>query len=386
MSALLFSSVFLGLAALGVDTARWYVESEQLQKAADAASLAGVVYMPGDLARARVAALATAERNGFANSGTTTVTVAEGPQPSQLVVTISSRVSNAFAASFGSPTTTLSRAATADYTAPAPMGSPCNTFGNEPPSTTGTAMVNNSTGSAQPSPAFPNCSTNPQFWAAVEGPATDKVQGDRYGTIPCSGSSTYGCAGGRNSEYRSDGYFFAVHVEPAAVGRQLDVQIYDPAFVQTGKDCASIPTRYKNDPYVYDRMSQFTPTDGLARYKNSSSVYCSGDYLGTSQSTAPTTTFVLREQTDTGDPMNGAVVSGCTQQFRGTYATPDDELRQWTSEKGSTSYGNFNPELARVFHQWVSLCTFVPARSGDYFLQVRTNRTFGGAEDRKSVV
>ena len=49
--ALLASVIFLGMGAMGVDTARWYVEVEQVQKTADAAALAGVTYMPNDLAR-----------------------------------------------------------------------------------------------------------------------------------------------------------------------------------------------------------------------------------------------------------------------------------------------------------------------------------------------
>ena len=46
VTALLASVLFLGMAAMGVDTARWYVEVERVQKAADAAALAGVTYMP----------------------------------------------------------------------------------------------------------------------------------------------------------------------------------------------------------------------------------------------------------------------------------------------------------------------------------------------------
>ena len=38
----------------------------------------------------------------------------------------------------------------------------------------------------------------------------------------------------------------------------------------------------------------------------------------------------------------------------------------------------YNPELSRIFHQWVSLCTFTPTRAGDYYLQVRTNVSLGG--------
>ena len=44
--------VFVGLAAIAVDLGRAYVVGQQGQRAADAAALAGVVSLPGDLATA----------------------------------------------------------------------------------------------------------------------------------------------------------------------------------------------------------------------------------------------------------------------------------------------------------------------------------------------
>ena len=77
------------------------------------------------------------------------------------------------------------------------------------------------------------------------------------------------------------------------------------------------------------------------------------------------------------------MVAGCTKQFRGTLTTPTTALHQWTTEFGTTRQTAYNPELSRVFHQWVSLCDnggFTPTRAGDYYLQVRTNVTFGGTQ------
>ena len=34
-----------------------------------------------------------------------------------------------------------------------------------------------------------------------------------------------------------------------------------------------------------------------------------------------------------------------------------------------------------MFHQWLDLCTFTPDRTGDYYLQVRTNVALGGISD-----
>ncbi len=61
------------------------------------------------------------------------ITVTGGEKPTQLKVTHQQRsVDNFFAKSFGVNTATITRSAVADFNGPAPMGSPCNTFGNEP--------------------------------------------------------------------------------------------------------------------------------------------------------------------------------------------------------------------------------------------------------------
>ena len=66
------SSAFLmmPLCALSVDVARWYVEVQRIQNAADAAATAGVTYLPDDFAAAQSTAIAVAARNGFPNGGT----------------------------------------------------------------------------------------------------------------------------------------------------------------------------------------------------------------------------------------------------------------------------------------------------------------------------
>ena len=68
-----FAAVFFGLAALTVDVSRWYLEGQQVQRAADAAALAGVTWMPQDLAKATLAAKDIAARNGYPNSGSSVV-------------------------------------------------------------------------------------------------------------------------------------------------------------------------------------------------------------------------------------------------------------------------------------------------------------------------
>ncbi len=379
--ALLASVLFLGMGAIGVDTARWYVEVEQVQKAADAAALAGVTYMPNDLPSARAKAIASAKKNGYDDAtADVKVTAVAGSKPSELKVTIESRIDNTFGAVLGVRKAWITRIAVADYTAPAPMGSPCNTFGNEPPSQPVPAAQ--PAGSALPTTPFPNCSTAPAFWAAIEGPKTDKVQGDRFMNDTCSGTSTAGttylCAGGKNTEYRPEGYFWAVHVEPQAVGTAINVQIYDPAYMKTAIDCSSLYAAGS----LLTHMSDYTSTDGTDRYSSSTAgrTYCSGDYIpGSTTVDPPVTSFALRHANDTFNPKAAAPISGCTKQFVGANAPPTiTQLRQWTDTARTVKNTSYNLHMAQVFHQWVDLCTFTPDTPGDYYLQVRTNVTVTG--------
>jgi Flp pilus assembly protein TadG len=385
--ALLGSTVFLGMAALGVDVARWYVEVERVQKVADAAALAGVTYMPNDMTKARATALAIASRNGYDDADPlVTVTVAVGAKPSELEVTVSRKVDNSFGGALGVSSAWVTRSAVADYTAPAPMGSPCNTFGNEPPGTV-TGPVPGAD-SALPSLPFPNCPkdvtthmSTPNFWAGVEGPETDKLQGDRFQTKKCTetgntNGATYGCANGVNSEYKQDGYYFIIHVAEAAVGTPIDVQVYDPAFGPSGLYCNSLPKAAD----LSENMNPWVTTDGKNRYsqyKDSSNVernlaaqkFCPGDaFIGSSTTSRGTnTTFVMRERSETKNPAKSAALSSCpAKQFRGFTGAPSVN----TLKSGTSSY---NEQLAQVFHNWYSVCTFTPAASGDYYLQVRTN-------------
>ncbi len=372
IAAMFISTCFFGLAAIGVDTARWSMEGELIQKAADAAALAGVTYLPTDFPSAKTTALDVASKNGYPVGTNVTVTVAVGSQPSQLVVKISSRVDNTFGAAIGHATAWITRSGTADYTAPAPMGSPCNTFGNEPPSQPNAALP---AGSALPATPFPNCawtSTNqPQFWGALNGPDTPKVQGDRFMSRRCSGGE-FGCSAATatgNSEYDETGYFWVVHVEPLAVGKAIDVQLYDPAYVAvdaTNDSAACSLTGLVNN------LNGYTTTDGASRY--SQSKYCTGDFQqGGVTGAGPTTTFTMREQTDTGDPMKAAVISGCTKQYQPYVNSSANLATALKAKSGSTNLATYNPQLAEVFHQWTSLCTFTPTRRGDWFIQVRTN-------------
>ena len=141
------------------------------------------------------------------------MTVAQGPKNTQLQVTISSKVTNIFAGSHRlvsrpppspgprSPTSTGLRRWAAPATRLALS-----------PGTSGAGPTNSQLASAA------GCVSDPQFWATIEGPATQKIQGDRYSTRNCAGSED-GCRNNpspTNTDYRTDGYNYVVRVKPDA--------------------------------------------------------------------------------------------------------------------------------------------------------------------------
>src|SRR5438445_6841281 len=82
--ALMLTALF-GFTGLVADIGWYELNMVRVQHAADAAALAGVVYLPGNVGGAIAAAQNEAAKNGFAN-GTGGVTVTAAPEPLNRVV------------------------------------------------------------------------------------------------------------------------------------------------------------------------------------------------------------------------------------------------------------------------------------------------------------
>ncbi|MGE0878141.1 MAG: pilus assembly protein TadG-related protein [Acidimicrobiia bacterium] len=203
MSAMLLLPM-MTIAGFAVDVAAWYHRANQLQRAADAGALAGVVWMP-NLTKATSEALGAIRRNGIDTTATNiTVTIAsDAGSDRRLVVTVKDTdVARYFAASVVSKQA-IARSAISEYVMPVPLGSPDNRLGNDPPA-----------------------NYQPYLWASISGPFTDKNNGDPYSTKCTGGSSGTGCSK-TNTEYRTNGYLYAIDVPTTAVGQTLTVQLYD---------------------------------------------------------------------------------------------------------------------------------------------------------------
>jgi hypothetical protein len=196
-------TVLLTSSAFAVDLGSLYARASRIQRAADAAAMAGVVWMPGDLARATTEALDIAAKNGFS----TGVTVAAVPGNSyRLKVTIvDPNVRRFFSVMLSATPLSITRSSTAEFLPTVPLGSPENRLGNDPLA-------------VPPYVAY--------LWASISGPYTDRNNGDPFATKCGAGTSGTGCTQS-NTQYRTTGYKYAVDVPAAAVGRTLTVAVYD---------------------------------------------------------------------------------------------------------------------------------------------------------------
>ncbi|MHB8890692.1 MAG: pilus assembly protein TadG-related protein [Candidatus Limnocylindrales bacterium] len=123
--------VLVALCAVVVDVAWYWTNNLRMQRAADAAALAGVVWLPGNTGTAYSVAIAEAAKNGYPNGvGGYTITPVQDPTNTRrLNVTIAGPVGTFFARAVGLNSWPARRTARADYVLPVPMGSPDNYYG-----------------------------------------------------------------------------------------------------------------------------------------------------------------------------------------------------------------------------------------------------------------
>lgn len=395
MVSMMLVPVLLGSAAIGIDMANWYYQGQRLQVAADAAALAGSVYMPSDITTATTQARDVAKRNGFTHDPSNadplkqvSVTPATANKASELRVSVTARVRNFFGWAIGNSTQSLTRTAVAEYRGPVLMGSPCNMFGNEPNGSVTDPVTTVSTASdannvpittranfASASSNATDCSSTPQLWANAAGPGADKQNGDRYASRSCNASGTSGCTGTTNNDYSPAGHFYKLSVKAAV--SSVSIQVFDPALVNIGNQCSSSSLP---NPWTSSITSnQYTSTsDAAARYsRGDTSPYCSGDQMYSGSASSSTiTTFAVRDPESSGNPLAAPVhtqPTSCTKQYGGWNPSGSSYFTDRLRNLDTVDKVN----LAKNFRQWSQLCTITNPEIGDYYVQVRTNLASG---------
>jgi hypothetical protein len=377
-----FALTFVALTAfagLAIEYNRWENIGNRVQKAADAAALAGAVFMPENVGnKAYTTAKTIASQNGFTDgSNGIVITTSAGRLPNQLKVSIKVPTKNPFGGIVGYGSTVIQRKAVAEYQLPQNLGSPQNSFGNDPESG----------------------STQPQFWGNIFGPSSSKGKGDAVNSAspraPTSICDADNCPSGANKDYDAAGYFYSIDVPAGATGA-LNVQVFDPAFVHVGDQCGDSDGNAKNslDQAVTLTAAQIPGYTGTVtpavRYASAgSSGYCTGDnyYADGSNTQNPWTVWTLRSpDISTWDPTNNPIV--CQAEFPGVYPETSNDLPNGTISsshlktllQSATNYTGTNPArtFASFFRQWVQICSVAAPEQGTYFLQVQTATKIDG--------
>jgi hypothetical protein len=390
----LLLTALMTFAGFGVDVAHWYVEANRIQKAADAAALAGAVYLPADPTTAASTAAAFATKNGFTAGGSNSISVqaVQDPTiPTRLRVTITEQVPNFFGQVIGFRREQITRSATADFQGPIAMGSPANNFGNEPIGTGDTRFSSTYTASAQPN-----------FWGNIFGPQSTKQNGDAKQAGWCDSGSPDGCNAftrnpGANADYSASGYFYKVTVGAQPSGSRLRIQVFDPAFVDVGDLCDGDPGNHGGNSTLAGATGATNNfvTDASTRYASGQGPYCTGDQLFSGSSgdgTPPLTTYIVRgpvggtinpddvpviDSTTSGqacDPTDGAHPAAGHDPNAGL---DDNQFPGFNLDNLTSQLDTNNSQLAQVFRRWVTICTINVTTPGDYYVQVRTNAPLG---------
>ncbi len=340
---------------------------------------------------AKTRALEVAARNGYDNTGNNTVTVELGEKPTQLKVTVTEVVKNTFGAAIGVPTTTISQSGTADYQGPAPMGSPCNTFGNEPNAGSGGSSATPA-GTAQGSePAGQLLAHTPVLGhrRGARRPARSRVTATRPRSARTA-ASTAATSSKNNEEYDDFGYIFVVKVTDTTVGSPSSCSSTTRCSSTPARPARPAPRRRARSATTRQRQrlrdEQRRPEPLQRRRCRRCDDFCTGDSYagrrirGADPSHAHDHLVRAAPADRHPEPQGGRrsrttpAGSACIKQY-GTYNTSGNNI---SAEPVQEHSGSYNDEISSQFHNWVKFCTFTPDRAGDYYLQVRTNVALGG--------
>lgn len=384
----------MAFAGFGVDVSNWWFTAQKAQHAADAAALAGVVFMPGNFTSAQSTAQTTAITNGYTTSE---IAVVAGSQPNQLKVTITRTVTNSFSSFFGAKTTTIRRSAIAEYTGRVAMGSPINKLGNDPDTN---HKVDN--------------------WVSVSGRAEAKQGGDQFQNGVCTGSPAYRCpATGtqpENPEFDANGYRFVVRVNDNAVSEPLVIQVFDPALIpMDSQDCGETSGNDSRLPANGDltKITDDWGTDAATRYDDpianskAAKKYCVADITGSggtdttrlmrgsanfdpNQSNMATTTFMVRapDGTPASDLDNPVIDTGtCAPRQYAPWAVESNRDYYQLLDNDDGYRDSEAAAFSAEFRRWVTICS-IPATTvqsfftqgqKDFIVQVRLNSSWGNA-------
>jgi Flp pilus assembly protein TadG len=253
----LMLTTLIGLVGIAIDVTYAWRAGLQVQRAADAAAMAGVVYLPGDLADAGTQARLTSADNGYSAATGAAIGVAPNRDNSrQLDVTITASVPTFFVRLFGINTWTVTRAARAGFQMPVPMGSPEAFYGVY---CLTTATHPNCDSTTQIPGAASTTVTPHGAWGATQGTGSTHGIGDAFTPYNDNNHSLgTNVQGGTNPDYDPGGYNYAVELPAGGT-----VWIFDPTACAVGSQKGS-GDHFNNGPANYSVSTYYNLYDMTA--------------------------------------------------------------------------------------------------------------------------
>jgi hypothetical protein len=370
----LVSVLLFVVAGLAVDAGTSYLTSNKLERAAAAAALAGVAYLPGDQPDAINAALVEAARDGFPNAGTGGATCTGNPYPSPCVltsfpqtnemkVTISASVSTIFLRLIGFGNHTVVRSETAEYLPPISLG--------QPGAQQGSAMTGSCIGltSYCSNPASGLGSSGNYYFEREEGWGNPRSEGDPFTPSPNQSANTCGpstnapCGAGSTPDFHQispeagtetlypnlnwqGGSNYLVQIP---VGQSADLQIYNPAFAPD--TCSG------TEPYYCYHENDGSFTGQTAPYTS----YSATVYTVFKVSTLSSRFSDLEVSQEIFYPYNAT----CLATTTATVACPTPQSITYYPPAQATPTATTVAEVPPTYHQWVSALNYTPTAATD---------------------
>jgi Flp pilus assembly protein TadG len=339
--------------AFAVDLGAWYAQGNRIQRAADAAALAGVVWAADEANPTKwdTVARETATKNGFTNGVNGVTVTTQKLSQSQIRVTIGGPA-NQYFSSLVYKGQRLNRAATAEYVLPVPLGSPRNAIG------TGGLGTGASGTAYEPE----------RLWMAISGYCTDRVQGDLIASRYFNGTDNNNCTGSLNPLYSDTNYQYYIEL-PSSRSYNTDVILYHGNFVDNTDNCGS--GGYLSSP----QPNEFCPggLDGQSAQPTTFTLY-QPDGTPLDDNDNPLMSTVSSSSPAQGCGSTSAGVNG-TKTFNALDNSPTDSNYDF-----NPSSSNFTDTGSTSNSGWWRICQIPSsAPGGRYILKVRNATTTSGA-------
>jgi hypothetical protein len=385
----LVSVLLFVVAGLAVDAGTSYLTSNQLERAAAAAALAGVAYLPGDQPDAINAALVEAARDGFTNKGTggtscsgspypSPCVIATFPQTNEMKVQISASVSTIFLRLVGFGNHTVVRSETAEYLPPISLG--------QPGAQQGSAMNGSCIGltSYCSNPPSGLGSSGNFYFEREEGWGNPRSEGDPFTPSPAQSGTGCGVGGAdacsaasapdvheisqaagtegvvANTNWQG-GTNYLIQIP---VGQTADLQIYNPAFAPDTCD-GGVTAQYcyhENDSSFSGQSAPYTSYSAMAY----------SVFKVTTLSSRLSDTLVSQE---IFYPYNAT----CLATTTATAACPTPQSITYYPYTQATPTATTVAEIPPTYHQWVSALNYTPTVGSTDYKMFSNPKDFGNA-------